>query len=104
MVFSDRPPTMLIRQATQADFSAIWDIFQQVIEPGDTYVFDPDKTTQDDALEYWFGKGVISYVATLEEQVVGMYKLVANQRDRGSHVVNASFMVKPAIHGRGIGK
>lgn len=30
-----------------------------------------------------------------------MYKLVANQRDRGSHVANASFMVNPSYIGKG---
>jgi ribosomal protein S18 acetylase RimI-like enzyme len=33
-----------------------------------------------------------------------MYKIVANQRDRGSHVANASFMVAPASSGKGIGR
>ena len=33
-----------------------------------------------------------------------MYKIVANQRDLGSHVANASFMVDPGCGGRGIGR
>jgi ribosomal protein S18 acetylase RimI-like enzyme len=33
-----------------------------------------------------------------------MYKIVANYRDRGSHVANASFMVSPASSGKGIGR
>ena len=33
-----------------------------------------------------------------------MYKLIANRRDRGSHVANASFMVAPASSGRGVGR
>jgi 8-oxo-dGTP pyrophosphatase MutT (NUDIX family) len=35
--------------------------------------------------------------------VVGMYKLIANRRDLGAHVANASFMVRPDAAGRGIG-
>ena len=32
-----------------------------------------------------------------------MYKLLANQRDLGAHVANASFMVDPAWKGLGLG-
>jgi L-amino acid N-acyltransferase YncA len=35
---------------------------------------------------------------------MGMYKLVANQRDLGSHVANASFMVNPNCSGKGLGR
>lgn len=38
------------------------------------------------------------------ERLVGMYRLIANQRDRGAHVANASFMVSPAAQGVGVGK
>lgn len=94
---------MLIRRAIESDFNSIWQIFKAVIELGDTYVFDSN-TSRDDVFEYWFGAGVISYVAEEEGQIIGMYKLVANQRDRGSHVANASFMVDPNCHGQGIGR
>ena len=94
---------MLIRRASKSDFESIWSIFQVVIEPGDTYVFAPD-TSRDDAFEYWFGTGVKTFVVEDEEQIVGMYKLVATQRDLGSHVANASFMVNPHLQGKGIGK
>lgn len=94
---------MLIRRASKSDFESIWSIFQVVIEPGDTYVFAPD-TSRDDAFEYWFGTGVKTFVVEDEEQIAGMYKLVATQRDLGSHVANASFMVNPHLQGKGIGK
>ncbi len=35
---------------------------------------------------------------------MGMYRLIPNQRDRGAHVANASFMVSPAAQGIGMGK
>ena len=95
---------MLIRPAHPSDFPAMWPIFQAVVASGSTYVFAPD-TGHDDALAYWFGPGVVSYVAEDEGgRVVGMYKLIANQRDLGSHVANASFMVSPTYAGRGAGR
>ena len=94
---------MFIRKATENDFEEIWSIFQAVVSKGDTYVFSPQATRQD-AFEYWFGPGVISYVAELDGRIAGMYKLIPNQRDLGSHVANASFMVSPDARGNGIGE
>lgn len=91
-----------IRLATKTDFSSMWDIFHEVIREGATYVFGPD-TPREDAFEYWFGSGVTSYVAEDRGWILGMYRLLANQRDLGSHVANASFMVAPGQQGQGIG-
>jgi L-amino acid N-acyltransferase YncA len=94
---------MNIRPATEADFDAMWPIFQAVVATGTTYVFDPE-TPREDAFAYWLGPGVRSYVAEATGRVVGMYKIVPNQRDLGSHVANASFMVDPSFGGRGVGQ
>ena len=94
---------MNIRKATEKDFAGMWPIFQAVVAKGDTYVFSPD-ATPDDARDYWFGCGVSSYVAEIDGRIVAMYKLVANQRDLGSHVANASFMVSPMVRGLGFGQ
>jgi L-amino acid N-acyltransferase YncA len=92
-----------IRRASEADFEPMWTIFREVIAAGDTYVFAAD-TPRADAHTYWFGPGVASYVAECDGRIAGMYKIVANQRDRGSHVANASFMVAPSSSGKGIGR
>jgi L-amino acid N-acyltransferase YncA len=95
------PPTL--RRAVESDFAAIWPIFQTVVATGATYVFAAD-TPEEEAFAYWFGPGVRSWVAEADGRIVGMYKIVANQRDRGAHVANASFMVAPDAAGRGIGR
>jgi ribosomal protein S18 acetylase RimI-like enzyme len=95
--------SVTIRRAIDADFAAMAAIFRRVIASGDTYVF-ADDTSQDDVRAYWFGAGIASYVAEQDGAVVGMYKLVANHRDRGSHVANASFMVDPSHGGKGLGR
>ncbi len=94
---------MLIRRATENDFADMWPIFRAVVAKGETYVFSPE-STQEDARDYWFGRGVTSYVAEVDGRIVAMYKLVANQRDLGSHVANASFMVSAAVRGLGVGQ
>jgi L-amino acid N-acyltransferase YncA len=94
---------MEIRRATEDDFEALWPIFRAVIATGDTYVFAPE-TSREEAFAYWFGPGVASYVAEEEGRIVGMYKIIPNQRDLDSHVANASFMVDPTYGGRGAGR
>ena len=94
---------MHIREATESDFEGIWPIFQAVVARGDTYVFS-SAATRNDAFAYWFGPGVSSYVAEEDGRIIGMYKLIPNQRDRGAHVANASFMVSPEMRGQGVGK
>jgi len=92
-----------IRQATEADGVAIWNIFHAVIKPGDTYAFDP-KMSRADALAYWFRPGTHTYVAERERHVVGTYILKTNQPGGGSHVANAAFMVPPGARGLGVGR
>jgi ribosomal protein S18 acetylase RimI-like enzyme len=104
---------MKICEATDADRDAIWDIFHDVVAPGDTYAFDPG-ISREDALEYWFRPGTHTYVAKLDglrpsslqpaARVVGTYILRRNQAGGGSHVANAAFMVAPDARGQGIGR
>jgi len=81
----------------------MWSIFQAVVATGDTYAFSPT-TSRHECHAYWLGPGMTTFVATDGPRVLGMYKFRANQRDLGSHVANASFMVSPAAHGQGVGK
>ena len=94
---------MNIRRAVEGDWAAMWRIFQAVVATGTTYVFDP-ATSPEDARAYFFGPGISSYVIEEDGRVIGMYKLIANRRDLGSHVANASFMVDPARQGAGAGR
>ena len=104
---------MRICAATEADREAIWNIFHDVVAPGDTYAFDPG-ISQRDALAYWFRPDTHTYVSKLNcfkrssselaERVVGTYILRPNQFGGGSHVANAAFMVAPDARGQGIGR
>jgi L-amino acid N-acyltransferase YncA len=94
---------VVIRQATEHDQDAIWDIFQAVVAAGDTYAFEPE-TPREEALAYWFHSGTRTYVAEREGRVVGTYLLRPNRPGLGSHVSNAAFMVSPSARGLGIGR
>ena len=94
---------MTIRTATPEDADEIWRIFHAVVQGGDTYAFLPD-TPPDQAVAYFLGPGIASWVVEDAGRVIGMYKLIANRIGLGDHVANASFMVDPAAHGRGAGR
>ena len=94
---------MKVRAANSSDWQEIWQIMQQVIAKEDTYVFSAD-TSEADAKKYWFAEGVSSFICEDQEKIVGIFKILANQRDLGSHVANASFMVDPNTQGKGIGR
>ncbi len=94
---------MDIRQATESDWEFIWPIFRDVVATGNTYVFDP-AIEKEDARDIWMGTGVTTYIALIDDKVVGTYIIKKNQPALGSHVANASYMVDPASHGKGIGR
>ena len=93
---------LTLRPARSGDADAIWRIFHQVVAAGDSYVF-AAATSRADAEQYFLMPGITTFVAEADGDVAGFYKLIPNRRDRGAHVANASFMVDPAMAGRGIG-
>lgn len=94
---------MYIRKALETDFPNMLPIFHEIIKGGDTYDFE-ETASEKDAFEYWFGKGVTSFVMEDEGKILGFYKIIQNHRGRGSHVANASFMVASHARGKGIGR
>lgn len=98
---------MLIRPYKPTDSESIWNIFHAVVQGGDTYTFLPD-TPKEEALEYFTGGNKINstkcFVAEVDGKIAGMYALRKNRKGFGDHIGNASYMVSPDFHGRGIGK
>ena len=92
-----------IRPAMELDHDAVWEIFHEVVVPGDTYAFDP-QISRDDALAYWFRSDTCTYVVEQDQKIVGTYILRANQAGGGAHFANAAFMVPASARGRGIGR
>lgn len=92
----------LIRPATPVDWSAIWPIFHEVVEAGETYAY-PADLDSDAARDLWFSD---PHVVVLEEdgRVWGTAKMGPNRPGNGAHVGTASFMVSSASRGRGVGR
>lgn len=92
---------MIIRNATEGDNEAVWNIFATVIQQGETYAYEVVRKT--DLPSLWFAPGMKTYVAVESDQVLGTYILKPNHPGRGSHIANASYLVKEASRGNGIG-
>ena len=94
---------MTIREATINDHDGIWEIFEQVIKPGDTYAFDPN-SKRGDLPKLWFALGMKVYVAEENGKILGTYFIKPNQAGLGAHIANCGYMVHPEARGRGLGK
>ena len=92
-----------IRKAKDADFEDIWDIFHRVVKGGDTFAFDP-KSSKEDCRTLWISPPVHTYVAELQNKILGTYILKKNQPGLGAHVANGAYMVHPDARGQGIGR
>jgi L-amino acid N-acyltransferase YncA len=93
-----------IRRANHADADSIWAVFSEVVEDGDAFLSDESANSKE-VLGIWLGSGVATFVACEDRGVVlGAYCLKPNHHGRGSHVANATYMVRRELRGRGIGR
>ena len=95
---------MLIREYTDDDWPAVWAIFQEVVGARDTYVYDPEWSS-DEARAVWVepppGHAV---VACDGSRILGSAKMGPNRPGPGSHVATASFMVDRNARRHGVGR
>jgi len=95
---------MMIRDAQDDDWPAIYPFFRKIVAEGRTYAF-PEDLTLEQARGWWMesppGRTV---VAVDGSTVLGSAKMGPNRPGRGAHVATASFMVDPQHSGRGVGR
>lgn len=96
---------MEIRDATAADWPAIWPFLHEIVAAGETYAYDRE-LTEDQARRLWMVEPPGRTVVAVDDDgaVVGTANMYANRPGPGSHVASASFMVDPAHGGRGTGR
>lgn len=92
---------MVIRQAVDSDFPAIWPIFQQIAAAGDTYAFRRDISEQE-AQRIWMQLPARTFVVESNKQIVGTYYIKTNQAGPGAHVCNCGYMVAESARGGGL--
>ena len=95
---------VIIREATDQDWPAIYPFYAVVMAEGKTYPFPVDQTLEE-ARPWWMEQPPGQTVVAVENAViVGSAKMGANRAGHGSHVATASFLVDPARQGHGIGR
>ncbi len=92
-----------LRPMTPDDLRTLKDVFAEVVEDGDTYA-DEVIPTLPEFETYWCGRGGEQWVAVEENHVVGGYTLRPNHPGRGAHVGTASYVVRRAARGHGVGR
>lgn len=95
---------MLIREATDADWPAIWPIVEAVVRAGDTYCYDPDLDEATARSTWMLREPGRTFVALDGDVVLGTAKSHPNQGGPGAHVATASFMVDPRRAAHGVGR
>jgi len=92
---------MTLRPATPQDWEAIWRILEPVIRAGETYTYPRDMSAEE-ARRVWMELPRQSYVALIDDKIVGTYYLKSNQSGGGDHVCNCGYMVAPSAQGKGV--
>ena len=96
---------MEIREATEADWPAIWPIVEAVVRAGETYTYPRDMDPE-------FGRtlwmqpppGVTLVAVDGAGRILGTAKTGPNHMGPGAHVATASFMVAAEARGQGVGR
>ncbi|GAA0420202.1 hypothetical protein GCM10010357_46930 [Streptomyces luteireticuli] len=88
------------------DWPAIWSFFREIVAAGETFPYPPD-IGPDEARELWMARPPGRVTVAVDEAsgaVLGTANMAANRPGNGSHVASASYMVDPAVAGRGVGR
>lgn len=97
---------MLIREAHDEDWAAIWPFLRAIVAAGETYTY-PRDLTEPQARELWMpgppGRTVVA-VDEATGAVLGTAKTGPNHMGGAAHIAGGSFMVDPSRSGRGTGR
>ncbi len=96
---------MLIREAREDDWPAIWPFLHEIVAAGETYTYDRD-LTEPQARDLWMVGPPGRTVVAVDDDgtVLGTANMYRNKAGGGSHIASASFMVDPRKSGRGTGR
>ncbi|HEU4509007.1 MAG TPA: GNAT family N-acetyltransferase [Pyrinomonadaceae bacterium] len=93
-----------IREYIETDWPGVWSIFRDVVAARDTYVYDPEWSS-DEARNVWVERPPGQTVVACDgPRILGTAKIGPNRPGPGSHVATASFMVAEDARGRGVGR
>lgn len=92
----------IIREYRKSDILQMLDIWNTVVYEGEAFP-QTEELKEEEALEF-FAKQDFTGVVDVDEEVVGLYILHANNIGRCGHIANASYAVKRSFRGMRIGE
>jgi L-amino acid N-acyltransferase YncA len=95
---------VVIRTARAQDWPGIWAFMAGVVAAGETYTYPQDMGSEQGRAAWMLAEPWAVLVAEEQGRILGTAKYGPNWPGRGSHVANASFVVDPAVAGRGVGR
>ena len=95
---------MELRDATDADWPAIWPFFSEVVRAGETYAYAFDLDSEGGRALWMASPPGRTIVAVDDGAVLGTATMGPNRPGNGAHVATASFMVAGAARGHGVGR
>lgn len=93
---------MHIREAVEDDLEAMWGVFLAV--KGDGALPFSAAVDRDAFGAQWLAPGLSTCVAEEDVHLLGMYKLGANYPGLAHHIAGASYLVRPEVRDRGVGR
>ena len=96
---------MVIRAATDDDWSAIWRFMRPIVAAGETFSWDRD-VEEAEAREMWCHEPPGRTIVAVDNDgtILGTAETEPNHGGPGAHVATASFMVDPDHQGHGVGR
>jgi len=92
-----------VRKAIERDKASLYQLFMEVANAKNAFMHD-DRTTFEEWEVFWFGDAIFTYTAVEGDEIVGSYKITANQPWLGNHVANGGYMVSSKHRGKKIGE
>jgi ribosomal protein S18 acetylase RimI-like enzyme len=96
---------LTIRDATDADWPAMWAFMEPIVRAGETFSWDPALPEQR-ARAFWVQPppGATLVAVDANGRIVGTAEIAPNHGGGAAHVANAGFMVDAGAGGRGVGR
>lgn len=91
----------MIRLLQHTDWPATWSVIEPVFRAGRTYVYSPE-ITENEARKVWVDAPLATFVAEVDNEILGTYYIKPNQPGLGAHICNCGYIVSEQARGRGI--
>jgi GNAT superfamily N-acetyltransferase len=96
---------VIVREAEDADWQAIWPFLHEIVAAGDSFSYDPGLTELQSRQMWMVGTPGRTVVAVYDQgPVVGTANMYANRPGPGAHIASGNVMVDGQYRGRGIGR